>query len=434
MQNSMCPNCGGAIKYDYSNKGICQSCGGEFLPEQATNIYAQLERAYDLVSQKKYVGAERIFNQCLLSNPKCGQAYLGLLLCYLNLQQVDMLASVGKDYENNSNYTRAIQYLEGDEREKLQSLCEQNKQFRSQAGPIGGNPYKTIIEKFEQYYYTNVDGNRVDLGLFWDVCKRRYSEEAAYKVVMEYFEDNMDPMAEIVKELPEGWQNKFDISFVAKVKTFMSIYEKIPSLKVAVAAIENEYEQKSKKLKSLVKVDVDLSKKPWYSIPSSVQSIVFSKKMGKSKFEDNLMRIIGELLFYEEEDFYDYAEKVYEYYFQEFKQICGYWDKNNFSDSSIFNKISNEIPESWNDVYSVIGGWVDGDTEDDSDDYEFEANEISKLKREISSIDEQVNVLCRELSKVGFFGFAKKKELKSQIDNLLRKKKELEKNIKKLRD
>jgi len=64
----------------------------------------------------------------------------------------------------------------------------------------------------------------------------------------------------------------------------------------------------------------------------------------------------------------------------------------------------------------------------------LEANEISKLKREISSIDEQVNVLCRELSKVGFFGFAKKKELKSQIDNLLRKKKELEKNIKKLRD
>ena len=124
--DAKCPNCGGEVKLAEGSKtGKCLSCGCEL--QVATEVEDRITRAFDLISQKKHLAAEKILNEALLLDAKNGQVYFGLLLCDLGISSPERLPMAKFEYSNKPNYIRACQFLDAQSKSELQQCCATNQ-------------------------------------------------------------------------------------------------------------------------------------------------------------------------------------------------------------------------------------------------------------------------------------------------------------------
>ena len=125
--DAKCPNCGGTVKILPDGKtGKCENCAAELQIE--TEISDRLTRAFDLIFQQRFLGAEKTLNEVLNLDSKNGQAYLGLLLCDLSLRSPELLTQAKLDYSNYANYIRACQFLDEEQKNDLIQCCIINKE------------------------------------------------------------------------------------------------------------------------------------------------------------------------------------------------------------------------------------------------------------------------------------------------------------------
>ena len=131
-----CPNCGGRVRLDENcEKGLCTNCGAELIftnevrklnKAHDEEIQAALDRIYDLIFLKKYISAEKLIDEYLVEFPYSGKLYLAKLLCNLNVQSIEALSTVKKDFTKNPYYLRAIKFLSDSEKEYLMKVCSES--------------------------------------------------------------------------------------------------------------------------------------------------------------------------------------------------------------------------------------------------------------------------------------------------------------------
>ena len=181
-----CPNCGGRLIFNEGDKfGVCESCGSQVTIEQGVDHL--LNRAFDLIQQKKIVSAEKILNEGILLDSKNGQLYLGLLMCELGVKSPDELTNVNKDYSNSPNYIRALQFLDSTSKTELQSCCEQNiynLEHKTEKEPV----YPT--EKMNEFMALDnitINGDEMSLFTFMSLCFNQTDDkEKLSNVVLKY--------------------------------------------------------------------------------------------------------------------------------------------------------------------------------------------------------------------------------------------------------
>ena len=113
-----CPNCGCSIKFEKGNDtGYCEYCGSTLHVETETTD--KLFRAFDLISENRFVAATNLLNEVLCVDAKNGQAYLGLLLCDTECTSPMDLANTKYKFANNLNYIRALDFLPSNQKNEL---------------------------------------------------------------------------------------------------------------------------------------------------------------------------------------------------------------------------------------------------------------------------------------------------------------------------
>ena len=73
-----------------------------------------IKRGYFALEDKKWKSADSFFEQALDENPECAEAYLGKLMVELRVCQKYDLSKVKKDFSNNSNWKRILNYADPD--------------------------------------------------------------------------------------------------------------------------------------------------------------------------------------------------------------------------------------------------------------------------------------------------------------------------------
>lgn len=142
-----CPSCGASIELDENREfGFCSYCGtkvmqdkkivelkGEVKVEGVSTADKLLERAYILIEDNEFNEAEGYFNRVLELDPKCDKAYWGKMLCEYRLFSADEAVKLGIDISKSNNYSRAVQYADGEQKkqyiefgEKAARVCSEN--------------------------------------------------------------------------------------------------------------------------------------------------------------------------------------------------------------------------------------------------------------------------------------------------------------------
>lgn len=150
-----CPSCGADIELDESREfGFCSYCGtkivqekqvvelkGEVKVEGVSTADKLLERAYILVEDMGYFEAEGYFNRVLELDPKCAKAYWGKMLCEYRIPSAETAEAAGIDITKSNNYSRAIMYATGKQKDKYIEHGEKA------AGTYGANEKKAADEQ-----------------------------------------------------------------------------------------------------------------------------------------------------------------------------------------------------------------------------------------------------------------------------------------------
>ena len=97
-----CPQCGASLHFGNETKITCEYCNREVVFQQEVEtmqndhqaeIDALTDRIYDLISQSKFIQAEKLANEGLTQIPYSGRLHLCLLLCELNLNEPSKLGT-----------------------------------------------------------------------------------------------------------------------------------------------------------------------------------------------------------------------------------------------------------------------------------------------------------------------------------------------------
>ncbi len=135
-----CPSCGAPLELDDSREfGFCQYCGTKIVQDKIvvehrgtvsvdgiatlTNL---MERATNYLKDGNYEESRNYFNRALDANPKCSQAYWGLLLCRLRVRSNKELVSKAIEtrtvLSKSSEFKNAYYYATEKEKKRYAEL------------------------------------------------------------------------------------------------------------------------------------------------------------------------------------------------------------------------------------------------------------------------------------------------------------------------
>ena len=130
MISTKCPNCGATMEFDETRDFcFCQFCGTKVVPEKIviehkgsisvdgiSTLNNTLERAEISLRDGYFEKAKGYFNKALDINPRCAQAYWGLLLCKYQAKNdadlVDKTSGRISNIENIPEYKNSLKYAD----------------------------------------------------------------------------------------------------------------------------------------------------------------------------------------------------------------------------------------------------------------------------------------------------------------------------------
>lgn len=146
-----CPNCNGELKLeDNKNQWFCQYCGSKVvLEEQKIEIKGNvtldsvsaaknlIDRGYLFVEDGDFRNAYRYFEKALDLDAKAWKAYIGKLLCDVEVKSIEELKKnkiLLTDYEN---FNKAVRFAPEKEKEYLESIrAEVEERNNKETGEI----------------------------------------------------------------------------------------------------------------------------------------------------------------------------------------------------------------------------------------------------------------------------------------------------------
>ena len=139
-----CPNCGASVELSEDREyGFCTYCGtkvvqdkivvehrGKITVNGIADVETVLNRAFLLIEDKEYFQAITYLEKALDLDPQCSKAYIGKMLCQLQIPSIDALKTAqGLKIRNNEFYKKALRFAtkaERSEYEQLPKLIDDN--------------------------------------------------------------------------------------------------------------------------------------------------------------------------------------------------------------------------------------------------------------------------------------------------------------------
>jgi hypothetical protein len=88
-----------------------------------------LERGKAILESGQWDVADRFFDQALVNDPECVEAYIGKLLAQLELTNAEQLSQTLKAYSQDPNYQKALQFAKEEELQRLKKHVLQQQAF-----------------------------------------------------------------------------------------------------------------------------------------------------------------------------------------------------------------------------------------------------------------------------------------------------------------
>ena len=113
--------CNVCVNFIPDDSEFCPYCGNKIIykivdPIVSYEPEALLKRAFLFLEEGLVDKADTYVEAVLNQDPENGEAYLAKLLIFLNVKNIDDLATLGKRFDDNINYKRAFKY--GDQKLK----------------------------------------------------------------------------------------------------------------------------------------------------------------------------------------------------------------------------------------------------------------------------------------------------------------------------
>ena len=133
-----CTQCGADLQIDNTRDFFfCNYCGAKMFVEKQyiehsgkvsisgmASEESLLERGFIFIKDGEFSKADEYFERVLDANPKNWRAYLGKLLCSLNLKSPEKLGMSYTPLTGNSLYNKAVEYAPANEKEQLLAYNE----------------------------------------------------------------------------------------------------------------------------------------------------------------------------------------------------------------------------------------------------------------------------------------------------------------------
>lgn len=127
-----CPTCGAALETE-KTEGFCtcEFCGSKVMQEKlpfdnkipaTASIDTLLERAYLFLEESDFYKADQYFERILDIDPHCSKAYIGKLLCQLNLCRINDLIYSKMSLSSYDNYNKAVRFASAEELHEYEQL------------------------------------------------------------------------------------------------------------------------------------------------------------------------------------------------------------------------------------------------------------------------------------------------------------------------
>ena len=131
-----CPSCGADIELDKSREfGFCQYCGTKIVQDKQIIEYrgtinvdgiasekALLERANMFLDGYNFSNAEDYYDRVLDLNPKCADAYWGLLKCKLRVPKDADLQRLPRPLTGYDQYQHAVKFANDEQKDYYTSI------------------------------------------------------------------------------------------------------------------------------------------------------------------------------------------------------------------------------------------------------------------------------------------------------------------------
>ena len=134
-----CSQCGANLQIDNTRDiFFCSFCGTKMMVEKQyiehsgkvsisgmASEDSLIERAFIFIGDGEFERADEYCERVLDANPKNWEAYLGKLLCTLNIKSKEELGLSYTPLVNNSLFRRAVEYAPANEKEQLLAYDEE---------------------------------------------------------------------------------------------------------------------------------------------------------------------------------------------------------------------------------------------------------------------------------------------------------------------
>ena len=131
-----CPSCGGNIELDKDkDTGYCSYCGSKIVKDKIliehngnislnglANEKSLIERAFLFIEDRSFINAEKYFERVLDINPHCSQAYIGKLMCKLQITDIQDLSNCDTPLEKHKEFLLAMRFASPEELNTYKNL------------------------------------------------------------------------------------------------------------------------------------------------------------------------------------------------------------------------------------------------------------------------------------------------------------------------
>lgn len=132
----ICPNCNGKLELDDNNKNwFCQYCGSKVALEEkkieingnvtldsAASAKNLIERGYLFIDDSDFESANNYFEKALDLDAKAWRAYVGKLLCLLELKSIDDLRNSKPLLTEYEDFNKAIRFSPESDKEYFETI------------------------------------------------------------------------------------------------------------------------------------------------------------------------------------------------------------------------------------------------------------------------------------------------------------------------
>lgn len=126
-----CPSCDAQLEVTGSrNFCFCEYCGTKLIlnTPEAIDLTALLERAFLFIEDGNFADAGKHLEHALDLDPHCAKAYLGKLLCQLQLRDMETLKSWDTRLTSYDWFCKALRFATGTELDAYTAIKEANEQ------------------------------------------------------------------------------------------------------------------------------------------------------------------------------------------------------------------------------------------------------------------------------------------------------------------